>query len=1125
MACEQLLLADLDDTLNQIGDAVLARPILIVVPSRSLRLHLLDRIVAHQGGASAGIHCLTLHALAVQITFQATRLKQPDADLLPILARRFAPLEPSLRRSLGHLHDGYAAVIGAVEDLLEAGFDPALEEALVETLEEEGPEKASYREVERARALVRIASRCLETLSQEGATRVSTLLQQATELTRLKVDELQAGTALIYGFADATGVATDLIQALLESKAGTLYLDQPPDPAWPDRADEGIAFGRRLAERLFLVTGPAETEPASHTQGSVQMFRALGGQAEIREVADRIRLLLDGGARPEGIGVVARQLEPYISPLRTHLWRLGVPFSGIGAVGPRTESGRQVRAVLDLLSQGRLTPVERWLDASLSSAEGSSFDLRLAFYGLGAGRLEEVAELELGRYSAEEDFPLPVRSGLAAEEIGDSQPGRRLEHRQIPVVSLVEARNRAVRLCQHLGSWQQVETLDRHLEELKAFLLDDLQWPADGELALVLMQAAHRLLEQTRAELPLTFDEMVRWLEETWSMIGRDALGGTGGGVQVLDVMEARGRTFEHLFVVGLNRGVFPRTVREDPLLPDSLRQVLSREGFGVLPDLPRKLAGFAEERFLFAQLLASSPSVTLSWQEVDDEGHQLSISPLVERMRWSDVAGHQEGWRQPLTVQPLFPLAKKEGVDIGSPPRLAYEHAVNAAMWGARNRLEAFLSAAFDESCTTPPYWKSTGTSGQAPLISTPEEVARARIRILGEVDPIRGDREGELTFAGLGPFFGFVGPVTNSQDLRFEKRLYVTALESLAGCPWQTFLSRILRLEALPDPLEILPGISPVLIGDLVHQCLERLVSSQLTRTARNLETAHELAPQIVSWPADRELDRLLDRQAELVARRHGIGMRGFSAMLARVARPYLDRARQLEWASGDGLPVVAVEVEGCLTLPLDDGEDQELYFKADRLDVDDDGERLVDYKTGKNDISSAAGTEARHKNLIKRIRTGKSLQAVTYAQAARSESSNGAYLFLKPDLEGPESARIIGIAKGDKDGQLAFRSATSTLVAAWKQGSFFPRLVEADRDKAPRRCDSCQVAEACLRYDSGSRGRLRTWMAAHLEAYIDGPDRTVDAENASLGVWILDSKRLLELDENEQPAGGGS
>ena len=67
---------------------------------------------------------------------------------------------------------------------------------------------------------------------------------------------------------------------------------------------------------------------------------------------------------------------------------------------------------------------------------------------------------------------------------------------------------------------------------------------------------------------------------------------------------EARARTFDHLFLIGLNRDVFPRSMREDPLLPDDLRRILQR----VLPDVPIKRAGFDEERYLFAQLLSARP-------------------------------------------------------------------------------------------------------------------------------------------------------------------------------------------------------------------------------------------------------------------------------------------------------------------------------------------------------------------------------------------------------------------------------------------------------------------------------------------------------------------------------------
>jgi len=41
----------------------------------------------------------------------------------------------------------------------------------------------------------------------------------------------------------------------------------------------------------------------------------------------------------------------------------------------------------------------------------------------------------------------------------------------------------------------------------------------------------------------------------------------------------------------------------------------------------------------------------------------------------------------------------------------------------------------------------------------------------------------------------------------------------------------------------------------------------------------------------------------------------------------------------------------------------------------------------------------------------------------------------------------------------------------------------------------------------------------MAEHQETYIGEPDRALGAENAAVGVWLLDSRRLEELDDIAQ------
>ena len=51
---------------------------------------------------------------------------------------------------------------------------------------------------------------------------------------------------------------------------------------------------------------------------------------------------------------------------------------------------------------------------------------------------------------------------------------------------------------------------------------------------------------------------------------------------------------------------------------------------------------------------------------------------------------------------------------------------------------------------------------------------------------------------------------------------------------------------------------------------------------------------------------------------------------------------------------------------------------------------------------------------------------------------------------------------------------------VLAAWDAGEFFPRLVD-EKGAEPDACRFCDVAEACLRGDSGARARLAAWTGA--------------------------------------------
>lgn len=138
------------------GDSPLAAPPLwVVVPSRSLRLHLLRRLAASGGPeTSLGVRCATVYGIAQELAGVRTATLP---ELVAVLAERFARDEPALE-ALARLSDGYAIVPAAVRDLLDAGFEPAHLDGLLEALEQPEARRAGRAACARAAALLRVAA-------------------------------------------------------------------------------------------------------------------------------------------------------------------------------------------------------------------------------------------------------------------------------------------------------------------------------------------------------------------------------------------------------------------------------------------------------------------------------------------------------------------------------------------------------------------------------------------------------------------------------------------------------------------------------------------------------------------------------------------------------------------------------------------------------------------------------------------------------------------------------------------------------------------------------------------------------------------------------------------------------
>jgi hypothetical protein len=905
---------------------------------------------------------------------------------------------------------------------------------VIERLDEVADEVAPER-VDRARALVTLAAEVLEHTDALGVWRSTQALQIAEDRLHIQGPEaLPTRALLVHGFADVTGIAADLLLTLVRAHGGVVILDRPPDPADPTREDLGGAFLSRIDERLAHLDHVADE--SGDDAPAIRLAEAPDIESEARSIADRIRTLVDSGIDPEDIGVVGRGLEGLVLPLRRHFRRLGIPFSGCGSTVPGAGVRRRLKRLADLLRLADGTDVDLWIEAR-GETQGRT-ELLLGLRVLGLLRVADVARLENDGVPAK-GVVLPI---AASEE--DESDGGDHQRSVLPASALERAAIDAGRLLKAFGRWPETSHARLHRRHTLD-VLDAIDWIEGLPERKRALECLDALCRELPSDLEVARTEWLKLVADRLQRAGEVALGGRGAGVQVLTVMEARARTFECLLVGGVSRGVFPRVVHEDPMLPEAVRARLAAD---VLPEMPVKGRSADEERYLFAQLLSSSPAVELSWHLYGPDG-TLTPSPFVDRLRLREDVG------DPVTVPQLWPVE-----DSAPRPRPAYELAVLSAPRVDGDGFQKILGLAIAEDLV--------GEDGE-PAIVAADELAAARADVLAAVEVSSGGDD-------PGPWFGFTGGVGKHVD----DPMWVTRLEGTGTCPWRAFVQQRLGIFPLPDPHLGLPGVDGLLVGQVVHGVLERIVLDAVEDPPRDLGNAVAVIPVEVSWPPPDRFDELLRNEAQRIARREGLATIGMEPLLEARARQFLDTAREVEWGEDGKLSgVLAPEVEGAVTVR---GIERPLAFRADRVDIGEAGPELVDYKAAKP-LSTAKTNEIRESHLRDNIARGRLLQAATYAGASGAFNGIGRYLYLKPDESWTVEMRNAIVRGDDEEVVERFEGAVRAIAEGRARGIVFPRLEEAD-GKSAEHCRFCRVAEACRKDDSGFRRRLVQWMHAEVE-----------------------------------------
>ncbi len=375
--------------------------------------------------------------------------------------------------------------------------------------------------------------------------------------------------------------------------------------------------------------------PPSSPPDPALLFSAPGESFECVEIARRIHALAESGTPFDRIAILLRNVDPYQPLVEEALRRAGIDqYVSRGAARP-DPAGRAFLALLacasescsasrfaEYLSLGQTPPLHpdgspqtrptQWVppgDEILGAfdpppATEPTDDAPLDV-PLGWEKLLVDAAVIGGRdrwarrlRGLRAEFQTQLRDLESEDDSHRAHIARRIQQ-------LERLEHFALPLIEALGSLPPAETWGVWLDRLM-----DL-----AQMALRRPESVHSVLselEPMREVGPASLDEVYDVLSERLGSLRAEPPKRRYGRVFVGSIDEARGRSFDVVFLPGLAEGLFPRRAFEDPLLLDEHRIKLAA-GLAVQDD---RVA--AERMLLRSAAAAASQSLVVSYPRMD---------------------------------------------------------------------------------------------------------------------------------------------------------------------------------------------------------------------------------------------------------------------------------------------------------------------------------------------------------------------------------------------------------------------------------------------------------------------------------------------------------------------------
>ena len=948
------------DAISQHKQADLLHPLLILVPSDLIRRRLKILLAQERGLALLNVQLLTFHQLSLRLNGEcggAPTELHSDLFLEEALRQIIRTGKPGAQPFAG-VEDragGCAALWQTLRDLRDGLVDPEL--ALVALGEGHFTERTGVRTAQLLELLQTLQTFC----DEQDIKDLADLDRRATEQAPSSPFLQQFKEIFYYGFYDLTQIQLDFFRAVASHYPTRLFFPLltaiPGHDAWSFAARFYERYVQGRAAELAGDSDSPHALPANarlfdgdkgrsyakpDKQWQCKIVNTFGIEDEVATAAKEIvRLIDDGKLAFNEIGVVARGLESYGTVIRDRFAQHRIPLAGRLeeplVLFPLTKSVILLlnlpakdflrSQVIDLLSSPYFQLPK--LAAEPTNARPDLWDLATRELAICKG----VSEWRRLRRFTQRD--------LLLRQISDDDEARVIQITTAQLLSLADVVDALVADLAGLpnqATWQEYSTRWKALLEkyLGIASMDETGTAAASPSQAILgvlgeLAGLDKISDKVSlGDFSHTFEH---WLERTTVSDDRR----NRDGVMVVGATAARGLSFRALFVLGMNEGVFPRTIREDAFLRDRDREVLETDlGYKV----NQKLTGYDEEKLLFTLLVgAAGERLYCSYQRADDNGRALAPSWYVEELRQALVG---QGRQCEIVTIPRSLIEKStippfDRQDLLLPDELAI-----------RLTLENQDPTSLIEATGNLPALYQQGR------------------KIVGELDR-SGDR--------LLDYDGLVGELAAYWKHFAERGLSPTALETYARCPFQFFARHVLGLQPLERPEEIL-GPNPAEFGELGHEILNGFYAA--------LMDGGYFAGKAAAMKTETTLLAVASRACAEYEANNPVGYplawetlkEGLIQLLRQVT------TKDLEELSSSGFAPVSLETDMARRLPDDwpDGvKGLTIRGRMDRIDRNlraGNALRVIDYK-----FKFGAAPTTQDKNLVRAALRGERLQPPFY------------------------------------------------------------------------------------------------------------------------------------------------